>query len=463
MSTKRAISVWLILAFFIVAGGVFWTATRIVRNSAVAPATHKSLKTAQPIAAQRSELTGPPNDIVVPDEPAPTATVSVPGKAPDDSLRAVKWIADCPTAAISNKWAQFAPPDLDQHTLVQFLESLTPEEILALLEYICTQDSETGSTLAQYAFIPVLKQKWSQTGAWQDTLPFEALLAACSDPTKPSLFRKILIDLTAHACRNASLGAVHGEHLAHVLHAILRDPHNPSDLRAYAVLDLALLQERSSTPTANTAQLLRSLSTSPDEPSDVRAACIAALGRLKDPESVTTFSSVCNNYADHEDPLIAKAAVVALANVAASSDHPMCRDSIAHVATTTSSPEVLAASLYALSLLDGSVFVTSLPTIMGQSSRLPDNHLIQNSRVAALARHRPAILAAIRSENSEIQRAGINAACLVPVPEAKSTLEGLLATHPSADQATIRMALDKASDIEAANHLKAMREKRRED
>jgi len=407
-------------------------------------------------------LAGPPDDIAVPPEPSPSVALNpVQATALSGHARASATQAQ---RDLHNRWNRLLMGKPTSQDLVRFLQSLDVPEILDLMEDLCRADTAAATKVIENAFVPVLKLKWSDSGAdWQAQVPYDLLAHLAADTARPSLFRKVLLDILERGSRHvfSEVPSVLPRVASGLAH-IAGDKNDAVDVRLYAIGDLGLLcQQQGASQSPHADALLRLAGDITDAPA-VRGRAMQSLALIGDLRLLPLLEGICTEYSSETDASLARSAVVALADIArergATALKPMT-----HVLENTSDSRVLASSLYAISLLNDSAFVEAMPAVMTKTAQFPRDPLVANSLHAALSRHPAAIIAALNSDDETLVLAGIRAAALVALPPARPRLEALLRARAPGDAAVIEAALMQSENIQTYDELLAQIEKEKQD
>jgi len=391
---------------------------------------------------------------------APT-TFSIP-KVLSDSIAKIE--ENHPSSQIGALWKDFLQEEPTLESLRLFLNSLNTPQLFELIEYTSESDPSFASGFMGIAIIPELKARWSQGGSpWQNQVPYDQLLQIALDKQKPELLRQVMIDLLG-ACKgmtNENRDVVL-EQMSQGLARIIEDTENAGDTRAYAITDLGLISQQLHGDASPYSELFFRLAQDSSEDMSVRVKSLQMLPMLDDMQAISVLEDSCMNYQPEDNAAIAKATMVALSDYAQKSDVDVL-EPISRVLVVTLDSEAFSAGVYAISRLEESSFMTALPMLIAEKGRFQDDILVEDSIHAALWRQPDAVMNAINSDEEEMVRAGIEAACYVPLPPIKKRLQELLAASSPEQQGKIRKALEKAEDIEGYKHITNQLSKEREE
>lgn len=328
-------------------------------------------------------------------------------------------------------WKALLQDKPDRASIRRFLDSLSIEQLMDLMEYFCETD--------QFAFVegmlvPYLSNRWGKD------VPFAFLLESATDKERAVLFRTVLTDIIC--CSRGITTLTDRDVIASHLIPIAVDKTEDKEFRKIVIMKLSsVLQIGVSEPTRYLDTFLGLLQDT-TESSRVRGASVTALRRLEDKRAVPILMDKCLDYTDEEDTSFARHAVVALAKYAKKDAIESPADAIGTVIRTTENDRVYGSAVYALSLLDGKDFLRILPDVIDSFQHHP-NQAAQDSVESALAKHGKAILEALDHEDRRYILAGVTACTLVPMPEAKERLEGIAQKLPEFES-PITQALMKA-------------------
>ena len=471
----RTKAIVIILSVFLLAGGII----TITFSKKAAPTddlqAHK--KTDKPLSTPSEEKDddlpkiynsnrNKQSIVQIPPEPiyknqAPAPSPVLPKVISDAVVRLKK---SNPTSRVGTTWDAFLQKEPTIENLRFFLDSLDTPQLFELMEYTSDSDPSFASGFIEIAIIPELKARWSQDESpWENQVPYDQLLQIASDKQKPELLRQVMIDLLG-ACKGMTNDNrdVVLEQMSQGLAVIIEDIENAGDTRAYAITDLGLISQQLHGDASPYSELFLRLAQDSSEDMSVRVRSLQMLPMLDEMQAITVLEDSCMNYQPEDNAAIAKATMVALSDYAQKGDVDVL-EPISRVLVVTLDPEAFSAGVYATSRLDESSFMTALPMLIAEKGRFQDDTLVEDSIHAALWRQPDAVMNAINSDDEEMVRAGIEAACYVPLPPIKERLQELLAASSPEQQGKIRKALEKTEDIEGYEQIKNQLSKEKEE
>ena len=333
---------------------------------------------------------------------------------------------------VIGKWEFFLQDKPDQAAIQKFLDSLTVEELMDLMEYLCIID-ELG--FVQGVLLGHLKSRWGQD------IPYPLLLELTTDKERETLFRKVLADII---CSSRDITTLADRDLiASHLIPIATDRTEDQDLRKIVIMKLSSVLRIGVSEAEQYSDIFLDLLQDTTESSSVRGASVTALRRMEDNRAVPILLDKSLNYTDEEDPSFARHAVVALAKYAKEEAIDSPADAIGAVIKSTQNDRVYGSAVYSLSLLDDTDFLRLLPDVL-TSLQNHSNPAAQISVESALAKHKDAILEALDHDDTTYIVAGITASTMVSMPQAKEKLQELSDKFPELNNA-ISQALTKAN------------------
>ena len=179
-------------------------------------------------------------------------------------------------------WERFLKNETDERQVHKFIDSLSDDELLILMEYCCSSNQIPA---VKALLIPALKQRWGKD------VPFEKLLDIVAATDQDDTFRVILTNFATVYGRSAELPT--RDMIAARLMQIITSRDEAAELRGSVIMYLSgLLQEGVSAQTAYSDAFLNTLKDSSEDPKVV-AAAITASRRLGDKRAVPILVEKC--------------------------------------------------------------------------------------------------------------------------------------------------------------------------
>jgi len=321
-------------------------------------------------------------------------------------------------AASIKAWMKLLEENPNEDSVRLFIESLTDDAILELMEYFCSNNQFSA---IEALLIPALKKKWGAD------VPFERLAILAADQKRAVLFRTMLTDIIC-SFRGIITQADRELIVTHLV-PILLDKTQDEELRRISIMKLSnVLNPEVNEKNVYSDGFLNILGDITESPK-VKGACVTALRRLNDKRAVPILMDKCLNYSDENGSLFNRHAVVALAKYAKQGGIDSPADAIGNVMKNTKDDRTYGSAVYALSLLGDLEFVRLLPELI-KSSEYHQNPEERISVESALVGHRKAIIEALDHEDRNYVLAGVKACTLITMPGASQKLESLAKRNP---------------------------------